>query len=209
MYDIFEAALESAGITEGCRDPLIDRGDGVVALVHPVQQAPKTNLFRIFVPVLGRLLAEHNTRWPDYQFRLRAAVHAGEVHYDPRGCFGEALDTVFRLLEAPEVKYRLAKGAAQLVLVVSDDIYRSVVRHGYDGVDHRGYRRVVRVRVGSHWYGGWVCVPEEGETPLPAGVPPDGTEPVPGGRPSPRRRPSGSACAAPRAGQLTDVQRTP
>jgi GTP diphosphokinase / guanosine-3',5'-bis(diphosphate) 3'-diphosphatase len=33
--------------------------------------------------------------------RLRVVLHAGEVHYDGNGCFGEALDIAFRLLDAP------------------------------------------------------------------------------------------------------------
>jgi hypothetical protein len=31
-------------------------------------------------------------------------VHAGEVNYDANGCFGEALDVAFRLLDAARVQ---------------------------------------------------------------------------------------------------------
>lgn len=160
MYEMLKRALRASKIAERHRDPLIDRGDGVLVLIHPVKQVPKTVLLNTFIPTLSRLLAEHNTRWPDHQFRLRAAVHAGEVHYDAQGCFGESVDATFRLLEAPEVKRKLTETEEPLVLVVSDDIYQSLIWHGYEGIDHRDYEHVVQVRVGMRQYGGWVHVPE-------------------------------------------------
>jgi hypothetical protein len=66
-------------------------------------------------------------------------MHAGEVHYDDNGCFGEALDIAFRLLGAPGVKKALRTAADPLTLVISDDIYRTIVRHSYDGIDPRSF----------------------------------------------------------------------
>ena len=40
-YELFDAALRSAGIRKRHRDRFIDRGDGVLALIHPVDQAPR------------------------------------------------------------------------------------------------------------------------------------------------------------------------
>src|SRR5215831_19477892 len=40
-YELFDAALRSAGIHRRHRDRYIDRGDGLLALIHPVEQAPK------------------------------------------------------------------------------------------------------------------------------------------------------------------------
>jgi class 3 adenylate cyclase len=159
MYDLFDAALEACGITEEHRDPLVDRGDGVLVLIHPVDQAPKTLLLTTLVPTLSLLLTEHNAQRPEDGLRLRAALHAGEVHYDRQGCFGEALDITFRLLDAPEVKSRLSQTEAPLVLVVSDDIYRTVVRHRYAGIDDRAFEQTVRVRVAGQQHRGWVHVP--------------------------------------------------
>jgi hypothetical protein len=157
MYDLFEAALQASGILEEHMDALIDRGDGVLALIYPVNQAPKTLLLNTFVPTLGRLLGEHNSQSPLQLLRMRAAVHAGEVHYDGKGIFGEALDITFRLLDAPEVKSRLSETRAPLVLVVSDDIYRSVVRHCYEGIDRDAFQQLVRLRVAGEERRGWVC----------------------------------------------------
>jgi len=162
MYELLEEALRGAGIAERHRDGLVDRGDGVLALIHPVDDVPKTALLSSVLPTLARLLREHNSGNPDRQFRLRAVVHAGEVHYDQRGCFGEALDIAFRLLDAPAVKHRLERTTAPIVLVVSGDIYRCVVRHGYDGIDDNGFESIVSVTVGRTRHRGWVQVPEDG-----------------------------------------------
>jgi hypothetical protein len=88
-------------------------------------------------------------------------VHAGEVHYDANGCFGEALDVAFRLLDASQVKRALQGAVEPLILVVSGDIYRSVVRHGYDGIDQRAYHPLVRVQVAGNRYPGWIQLPRE------------------------------------------------
>ncbi|MEU7524247.1 hypothetical protein AB0A74_00775 [Saccharothrix sp. NPDC042600] len=154
MYDVIEHALRTGGIPADCRDPLIDRGDGVLVLVRPVDPAPTTLLLNPVIPVLTGLLAEHNTRHPDLELRLRAVVHAGEVHHDQRGCFGESLDLAFRLLDAPEVKTALRRAAAPLVLVTSDYVYRSIIRHGYDGIDARGFAPLA-VDVAGEAHRGW------------------------------------------------------
>jgi class 3 adenylate cyclase len=140
IYDLFDAALCSAGIHRRHRDRFIDRGDGILALIHPVDKAPKTILLNRVIPALSRLLADYNASLPRASraqrlLRVRVVVHAGEVHYDANGCFGEALDVAFRLLDASQVKRALLGAAEPLILVVSGDIYRSVVRHGYDGID--------------------------------------------------------------------------
>jgi hypothetical protein len=88
-------------------------------------------------------------------------VHAGEVHYDANGCFGEALDVAFRLLDATPVKKTLLEAASSMILVVSGDIYHSVVRHGYDGIDQHAFHPFVRVHIAGHRHLGWIHVPEE------------------------------------------------
>ena len=164
-YELFEAALRKAGIDSCHHDRLIDRGDGILALIHPVDQAPKALLLNRAVPLLGRLLADYNASLPRHslqqrQLRMRVVIHAGEVHYDANGCFGEALDVAFRLLDAARVKRAFREMADPLILVVSDDIYRSVVRHGYDGIDHESFHQMVRVQVAGRRYPGWIHLPQ-------------------------------------------------
>lgn len=164
LYKLFEAALHSAGISRRHRDRFTDRGDGLLALIHPVRQAPKATLLGQAIPAFGRLLTDHNAGLPhasrpQRQLRVRAVIHAGEVHYDTHGCFGEALDIAFRLLDDAHVKEGLLAAAGPLILVVSEDIYGSVVRHGYDGVDQRAFRPLVRVEVAGNCHLGWVNIP--------------------------------------------------
>ena len=89
-------------------------------------------------------------------------MHAGEVHYDTNGCFGEALDVAFRLLDAARVKRALREMADPLILVVSGDIYSSIVRQGYGSIDHETFHQQVRVQVADRRYPGWIDFPGHG-----------------------------------------------
>lgn len=165
-YELFEVALRTAGIGSRHRDRFVDRGDGILALIHPVNQAPKALLLNRVVPFFGRLLTEYNASLPRHslaqrQLRIRVVMHAGEVHYDANGCFGEALDVAFRLLDAARVKRALREAADPLILVVSGDIYSSVVRHGYDGIDRQTFHPLVRVEVAGMRYPGWIYIPDQ------------------------------------------------
>ena len=160
-YELFEMALRMAGISNSHRDQFIDRGDGILALIHPVDQVPKALLLNRAVPVLNRLLADYNAGLPRFshperQLRIRVVMHAGEVHYDANGCFGEALDVAFRLLDAVRVKRALRETADPLILVISGDIYNSVVRHGYDGIDQQAFHPLVRVHLAGKRFPGWI-----------------------------------------------------
>jgi hypothetical protein len=164
-YELFEVALRTVGISKRHRDRFVDRGDGFLALIYPVDKAPKAFLLNRVIPVLNRLITEYNASLPhlsqaERQLRVRVVLHAGEVHYDANGCFGEALDVAFRLLDAARVKQALRETADPLVLVVSGDIYSSVVRHGYDGIDQEAFHPLVRVHVAGKRYPGWIRIPE-------------------------------------------------
>jgi hypothetical protein len=166
-YELFEGALRAAGIGKRYHDRFIDRGDGILALIHPVDQVPKALLLNRAVPFLSRFLTEYNASLPRYsqpqrQLRIRVVLHAGEVHYDANGCFGEALDVAFRLLDSTRVKRTFREMADPLILVISGDIYSSVVRHGYDGIDHQAFHPLVRVQVAGKRYPGWIHIPEQG-----------------------------------------------
>lgn len=159
MYELMEKALHEGGIAEDHRDSFVDRGDGILALIHAVDQVPKALLLNPVIPTLSRLLDDHCSRYPDERFRLRAAVHAGDVQYDRNGCFGAALNLTFRLLDSPAVKRKLRDSNAPLVLVVSEEIYRTVVWHGYHGDQESIFEPVVRVRIAGQQHPGWVHIP--------------------------------------------------
>lgn len=157
LYELFDVALRSAGIGRRHRDRFTDHGDGILALIHPVDQAPKAILLISVIPALSRLLTDYNASLPrasrpQRHLRVRRVVHAGGVRYDANGCFGEAPDIAFRLLDAAYVKKALRAAPDPLILVNSADIHRSVVRHGYHAIDQRDFHPLVRVHVAGHRY---------------------------------------------------------
>jgi hypothetical protein len=162
LYELFDAALRSVEIYPCHRDQFIDRGDGLLALIHPQERAPEAMLLARVVPVLSRFLTSYNASLPPQrQLRVRVVVHEGNVQYDANGCFGEALDVAFRLLDAPRVKMALKTAQGPLLLVVSGDVYRSVVRHGYDGISQRPFRRLVSADVAGTRHPGWIYIPAQ------------------------------------------------
>ncbi|MFD0202020.1 MULTISPECIES: hypothetical protein [Saccharothrix] len=100
-----------------------------------------------------------NSERPDQAFRLRAVVHAGEVHYDRWSSYGEALDLACRLLDSASFKNVLRRVREPLAVVVSEDLHRSLVRQGYPGIDVAAYEKAVEVRLGADDHAGWVQVP--------------------------------------------------
>ncbi len=155
MYDLLGHSLEAVAVTGNRLEPLSDRGDGILVLIKPHDEVPKTVLLGRLVPLLATLLAEYNAQaaQPALRMRLRVVMHAGEVHIDGRGCYGEAIDIAVRLLDAPGVKKTLKQAAAPLVFVISDEIYSAIVCQGY--VDATVYLPVW-ARVGKRRHRGWV-----------------------------------------------------
>jgi class 3 adenylate cyclase len=163
MYEQLEQALRSAMITSWRRDPFLDLGDGALVLIHSADTTAVAALLNLVAPTWGRLLGRHNRAHPDERFRLRVAIHAGMIHYDNRGRFGESLDLTFRLLDAPTVKARLRWTAASMVLVVSDAVYRQLAADR--AIDHHGFAPLARIRLRDRLHVGWVRV--AGDEPLP------------------------------------------
>jgi hypothetical protein len=172
MYELLDQAFLAAGIGPGHLEEPADRGDGVLILIRPHDDVPKAALLRRLIPALAGLLGEHNAAAgrPELELRMRVAVHAGEVHEDGRGFYGDDLDVAFRLVNAPAVKRALREAAsAPLVLVVSEEIFSAVVRHGYVAAD--GYEASVRVRVGERLRRGRVHIPVPAVTGRPPAIP--------------------------------------
>lgn len=166
VYRLLLGALYAAGIGETHRDPFTDRGDGVLVLLHPADELPKPLLLTRLIPALVGLLDQYNDGIsPADQsrvLRLRAVLHAGEVHHDGNGPFGEDLDVAFRLLDAPRLKEHFRKATVPLALVASEYIYRAIIRQGYDGIADDEFFQIVSVNVGDQRQKGWVHFPRAG-----------------------------------------------
>ena len=162
IYELFDPALRSAGITAQRRDRFADRGDGLLALIDPSDQAL---LLSLALPAFSRMLAGYNASLPDpgdrdRRLRVRAVVHCGNVHDDGNGCFGESLDIAFRLLDAPSVKEALQKAHRAVLLVVSSDI-DDLPSSRPSGIAGRTASQPVTVRVAGNDHRGWIHLPAE------------------------------------------------
>jgi len=169
LYALLDQALAETGINARHLEPLVDRGDGVLVLIRPHDDVPKTALIGVLVPELAALLDEHNAAIADQalRIRLRTVIHAGEIHDDGRGFYGEDLDLAFRLLDAPRVKRALLDTpAAPMVLVVSEEFFGGIVRHHY--VDGGTYEPLIRVRMAGRHHRGWVNFPRPADPDRPA-----------------------------------------
>jgi hypothetical protein len=129
LYELFDAALRSEGISAHRRDRFTDRGDGLLALFDPADQ---TLVCRVVVPVFSQLVTSYNAGLPDperreRQLRVRVVMHIGNVYDDGNGHFGQALDIAFRLLDAPRVKAALSTAHGPVLLVASSDIHDSLM----------------------------------------------------------------------------------
>ncbi len=81
------------------------------------------------IPHLDAGLRRHNkVASAAAAIQLRIALHAGQVHADDHGVTGQVLVHLFRLLDAPAFRQYAAASSAGLTLVVSDDLYASVIR---------------------------------------------------------------------------------
>jgi uncharacterized membrane protein YgcG len=125
LYDLLRAAFDTVGINwDWCLHE--DRGDGVLVIIPA--QLPANVVIDPLVAHLQADLRRHNRRSRTVtRFRLRVAVHIGEVHRDQHGVAGTSLIHLFRLLESPVLKDALADGESDLALIVSDDVYTKVL----------------------------------------------------------------------------------
>jgi class 3 adenylate cyclase len=162
LYELFDAALRTAGVSARRRGLFTDRGDGLLALIDP---ADETLLLNLVIPAFSQLLASCNTSLShpgerDRRLRVRVVMHTGNVHDNDNGYFGEALDIAFRLLDAPRAKAALATAPGPLLLVVSGDLYDSAAPHDRED-DYATVRRLITAEVAGHEYRGWIHTPME------------------------------------------------
>lgn len=168
LYRVLHDGLDAARLpAERCR--LDDLGDGVLAVVD----SEVLPLLDPLVDVVVDGLARHNAGVdPPAWLRLRLGVHFGLVARDDHGWVGDEMTTAFRVVNGEGVKAVLrAAGRAQSVVVVSDAVHHSVVRHGYRGIRPGSYRSLV-----DDGRTVWVRVPGYAEPPLP--VQDDGPTPA-------------------------------
>jgi hypothetical protein len=170
LYELFDAALRSAGVDADRHDRFIDRGDGLLALIDPADQAIVLNHV---VPVFSQLLTGYNARFANLgdgqrELRVRVVLHSGEINDDDNGPFGETLDTAFRLLDAPRVKAALRAAHEPLLLIISGEVYEAAVRYNPAETGQPAFRRLVTAEVAGHPHQGWIHIPAVAGQPNPS-----------------------------------------
>jgi class 3 adenylate cyclase len=156
LHDVLHESFRAAGLPwsdEGYES----RGDGAIVLVSPL--VPKVLLIDPLFGCLCAVLADHNrnSRLAE-RFRLRCAVHAGEVSSDAYGMSGIDLILACRMLDSVELRASLLQSSAPVATIVSDSIYQAVVRHGYREIDPATYYPV-SVRVKKNRINAWLHLP--------------------------------------------------
>ena len=160
LYELFDAALRTSGVSARRRDQFADRGDGLLALIDPEHQEL---VLSDVIHTLSLLLASYNAGLSqpgdqDRRLRVRIVVHTGNIHDDDNGCFGEALDTAFRLLNVPRVKMALKAAQGSLVAVISADAWGAAAPDGFAG-SRVASRQPVTTQVAGHEHHGWILLP--------------------------------------------------
>lgn len=156
LYSVLQESFRAAGLAWP-PEVYETSGDGVLALVSPL--VSKVVLIDPLLSCLHAMLAEYNrnARLAE-RFRLRCAIHAGEVSDDEYGRSGIDLILAFRMIESAELRTSLAHSPVDVVMIVSDSIYEAVVRHGYRGIDPATYHPV-RIQVKKTRVHAWIHLP--------------------------------------------------
>ncbi|GAA2815720.1 adenylate/guanylate cyclase domain-containing protein [Streptomyces showdoensis] len=162
MYEAFGEAYASVGIEPGTVHQE-DRGDGILAALRP--DVPPALMVGRWIDTLYESLREHNTgrRTP---LRMRVGMNAGLVLDDGRGLVGRAVDLACRLCDSAPAKQIMADAQdVDLLIVVSDWLYRNVVVEGGRYVEPTHYRRAAVVAKETD-EDAWFHVPRRPEPPV-------------------------------------------
>jgi repressor LexA len=156
LYAYLEKAFDDSGVP-WAECFIEDRGDGALIVIPP--GTPADGLIGQLPENLRGLVRMHNRRSAEAAgMQLRAAVHIGPVEHDRHGFVGSDINLLFRMLEARPLKHALAGSGAELALMVSEDVYRSLVCRCPSLVSPDAFRRV-RFQVKQTRGRAWIYLP--------------------------------------------------
>jgi hypothetical protein len=125
LYEYLQKAFDRSGVSWAecfCED----RGDGALIVIPP--EIPVKCLIGPLPDTLRGLIRRHNhVSAAAADMQLRAAAHIGPVEHDGHGFVGSDVNFAFRMLDARPLKRMVAECGAELGLIVSDYVYRSLV----------------------------------------------------------------------------------
>jgi hypothetical protein len=184
------------GALERAQWDIQQQGDGELALLPPgIDEAyVVTSLMQQVTSGLHRY---NRYASADARLRMRIAVHEGLTYLAESGFAGDAVNTVCRLRDAREAKMALRDARSDVVLIVSERIFRDVIC-GDDSYDlppasfreteivmaDKGFRTVAFIYAGQAAEDGRASTQTAEPTPAPAAQP---------ARPPAQAAPAGSA----------------
>ncbi|MER7182892.1 hypothetical protein ABT404_26055 [Streptomyces hyaluromycini] len=137
-----------------------DTGDGC-RLVAPAA-LPKARLLFPLLPELSSRIREHNRHaGPDTRLRVRVAVHAGELLFDPEHTVsGTPFEALARLLDSAPLRHATlaGTGGTPVAAILSHHFYEETVGHGYDGLEADAFT-AADVRVKEYAARAWLWYP--------------------------------------------------
>jgi class 3 adenylate cyclase len=160
LREMVSGAVADAGITPGQHE-FGDTGDGLRVLFGP--DVPKNRLIDPVVFSLVRRLEIYNrTSPPGALMRLRVVLDAGELRRDHENgvYFGSPFNEACWLADSDTLRKGLRSTSAPLALMVSEEIYDGVVRHGYGRIRKEEYSSHV-VPLKSRDVTAWLWTPPD------------------------------------------------
>jgi hypothetical protein len=138
LYDMLRDAFNRSGIPWDQAERH-DRGDGGLIIAPP-----GTTARAMIHPLPGQLaglIRVHNRMVMEpARLQLRAAVHSGIVYRDEQGIAGDDVTRLCRMLDSADLRRTLAAFGADLALLVSADVYDSLIRRHPSLVDPVSFR---------------------------------------------------------------------
>lgn len=134
-------------------------GDGQATVFPPT--IDESRVIPLLVAGLTEALQRVNATRPADKIRIRVALDRGHTAWAANGWVGNSIIAVHRLLDSPAARQALADHPdADLVLVVSDVVYRDVIAHGYGGLPARAFHAVwVDIPAKAFKEHAWIYVP--------------------------------------------------
>lgn len=139
LHRVLRTAFAESDIPwETCRHT--ERREGVLVVIPP-SITTSTIVSRLISQVEAGI-RRYNREAAPLRIQLRAALHVGPVIVTAEGLSGHAIETAVRLSTAPGLTKRLATTGADLAVMVSSQVYETVIRHATGFADPTGYQEV-------------------------------------------------------------------
>jgi hypothetical protein len=156
LYELLQRAFDGSDIPwDRCFHE--DRGGGALIVVPP-DIASKGIIDPLPERLRGLIRRHNHVSCQAAGIQLRAAAHIGPVEHDGHGFVGSDINLLFRMLEARPLKRALAGSGAELALMVSEDVYRSLVCRCPSLVSPEAFQQV-RFQVKQTRGRAWIYLP--------------------------------------------------